>query len=91
VRITVREDDDIARDELDLLLPEQSPVAATRGQNVVGDEVLGRRHDAGSQLPGSQRDHAPRLRRLDGEEERAVQPDHTKQVREGVHGVKVPR
>ncbi len=85
VRVAVGEDDHVPRRQLDLFLADYAGVASALGQNMVGDEVLGPRHDPRPKLPRGYRLDAPRLRRLDAVEERAVETDDTQQVRKCIH------
>src|SRR5207244_7713362 len=80
VRVAVREDDHVPRDELDLLLAHDASVTTTFGQDVVGDQVLCGRHDPRRELPGRHGLGAPGLRRLDRVKVGAIQADNTQQV-----------
>ena len=86
VGVAVGKDDHVARDQLDLVLADQATVAAAVGEDVVRDQVLRGRHDPGRELLGGRGLDAPGPRRLDREEEGAIQADDAQQVGERVHG-----
>ena len=55
VGVAVGKHDHVARHQLDRLLAAHAPVSSGRGQDVVGDQVLGGGQDPGGELPGRRR------------------------------------
>lgn len=84
VRVSVREDDHVSRSKLDLALIGESAEAAAPGDNVIRDEMLSAREDAGRELVGPDHLDAPGRGGLDGVEECAVQANHAEEVGERI-------
>ena len=83
--MALREDDHVTGGHLDLVFAQKADEAASLGEDVVRDEVVGARHDPGRQLARVPRRDAPWLGGFDTVEIRTVQADHAEEVGEGVH------